>query len=145
MPIVISSCLPVKQPTTHIIMYTVAVFIALAAVAIAAPAGPPAPYHAPAPHYDESPKPYAYEYGVKDESSGASFAQSETSDTKAVTGSYTVALPDGRTQIVNYHADPYGYGGYIADVKYEGYAQFPKYEPKPYHPAPVYGKAPHHL
>ena len=58
-------------------------------------------------------------------------------DFQAVVGSYTVALPDGRTQIVKYQADPYGYGGYVADVKYEGYAQFPKHAPKPaYHPAP---------
>ena len=36
------------------------VFAALVASAAALPAGPPA-YHAPAPHHDESPKPYAYE------------------------------------------------------------------------------------
>ena len=36
-------------------------------------------------------------------------------------GSYTVNLPDGRTQIVTYKADHYG--GFVADVKYEGNVQ----------------------
>ena len=39
-------------------------------------------------------------------------------------------------QIVTYNVAD-AYSGYIADVKYEGVAQYPKYEPKPaYHPAP---------
>ena len=42
----------------------------LASAAYALPAGPvlaPAYGHpAPAPHYDETPKPYAFEYGVED-------------------------------------------------------------------------------
>merc|ERR1712025_1216178 len=90
-------------------------------------------YHAPAPVYKEEPAPYQYEYGVHDEYSGASFGAAETSDgTGNVDGSYSVNLPDGRIQHVNYHADHYG--GYVADVKYEGvpaYAQAP-------HPAPAY-------
>ena len=41
-------------------------------------------------------------------------------------------------QIVNYKADSTGYGGYIADVKYDGKAVYkpapkPVYKPKPYH------------
>merc|ERR1712060_817426 len=93
----------VKLPTT-INMKTLVVFAAIVASSvIALPAVP----HSAA--YHESPKPYAYEYGVHDQYTGANFAQSEKSDPKAVTGSYTVALPDCRTQIVNYHADPYGY------------------------------------
>lgn len=41
-------------------------------------------------------------------------------------------LPDGRVQIVSYHADHEN--GFIADVRYEGEA----------HPEPAYAPAPHH-
>ena len=126
-------------------MLRVAAFAALVAVAVALPAGPPAygppppayapaPYH-PAPHAkhpDEAPKPYAFQYGVADDYSGAKFNAQETADGKAVTGSYQVALPDGRIQTVTYTADHYN--GYVADVKYEGTPVYP--EAKPYHPAP---------
>ena len=126
-------------------MLRFAAFAALVAVAVAIPAGPPAygapaPYHAPAPHhapahYDESPKPYAFQYGVADTYSGAQFSAQETADGKAVAGSYQVALPDGRVQTVTYTADHYN--GYVADVKYEGVPVYP--EAKPYHPAPKPG------
>merc|ERR1712218_687229 len=85
------------------------------------------------------PHPYSYQYGVADEYSGANFAANENSDTKVVTGSYTVHLPDGRIQTVTYTADHVN--GYVADVKYEGTAVYP--EAKPYKPAPVaYAPAP---
>merc|ERR1712168_945662 len=94
-----------------------------------------APIRAPAHGYAEPPKPYAFEYGVQDEYSGANFGQNEASDGAAVTGNYRVALPDGRIQIVDYHADAAGYGGYVADVKYEGVAHpGPAYKPAPVHP-----------
>merc|ERR1719187_305222 len=126
-------------------------FIAAAAVlatAAAIPAGPPAyapppaPYHpAPvkhaAPYQEPAPKPYAFEYGVEDSYSGAAFGQTETSDTKVVNGNYRVALPDGRTQVVTYTADPYGPGGYVADVKYDGVAHFPEAKPI-VHAAPIH-------
>ena len=105
------------------------------------PVHPALTYGHPAPTYTEPAKPYAFEYGVHDEYSGASFGQQENSDATSVIGSYRVALPDGRTQIVDYHADAAGYGGYVADVKYEGVAQYPEYKPAPYHPAKV---APYH-
>merc|ERR1711997_1249336 len=95
-----------------------------------------APYH-PAPYHEEklAPRPFAYEYGVKDEYSGAYFAKQETQDDYGVvTGEYRVALPDGRTQIVRYTADHEH--GYIADVSYEG-------EVAPYHP-PKHAPAPYH-
>merc|ERR1712212_787147 len=117
------------------------------AVHHAAPYHPaPAPYHpAPkpayhaAPVYKEEPAPYAFEYGVADDYSKAQFNAAETADGNgAVTGSYSVALPDGRTQHVKYTADHYN--GYVADVSYEGVPHYP--EAKPYHPAPAYKPAP---
>merc|ERR1712099_179558 len=109
-----------------------------------APYGPPPPAYKPAPYKEEKlpPQPFAYQYGVKDDHSGASYQKSETQDQYGVVGgSYTVALPDGRTQIVTYTADHEG--GFIADVKYEGVAQSPPepkegygHAPPAYHPAP---------
>merc|ERR1712020_86728 len=103
----------------------------------------PAPYHEPA--YD-GPAVYEYGYAVQDDYSKAAFSANENRNGDATTGSYTVALPDGRTQIVTYHVD--AYGGYVADVKYEGVAQYPEYKPAaPYHaPKPAYHPAPvpHH-
>ena len=106
------------------------------AVAAAIPAGPPAPYHAPAPGYVEpvAPPVYAYEYAVADDYSKAAFGQSEKRDGYATSGSYRVALPDGRTQIVTYSVGD-AYSGYVADVRYEGEAHYAPYEPKPYKPA----------
>jgi len=100
----------------------------------------PAPYH---PIEKIPPKPFAYEYGVKDEYSGANFGQNEVQDEYGVvSGEYRVLLPDGRTQIVTYHADHEN--GYTADVKYEGVPHYEPYHPKPapapYHPKP----APYH-
>ena len=50
-----------------------------------------------------------------------------------VEGSFSVALLGGRIQHVSYHSDPYG--GYVADVTYEG---TPNYEQPKYHTAPAY-------
>ena len=102
-----------------------------AAPAYHAPA--PAYHAAPAYHEKEEPAPYTYTYGVADDYSKANFNAAETSDAAgAVTGSYSVALPDGRTQHVAYTADHYN--GYIADVSYEGAAVYPD--------APAYAPAP---
>ena len=68
----------------------------------------PAPtYGHPAPvtYKDETPKPYAFEYGVHDDYAGTNFAQNENADGSTASGSYSVLLPDGRTQTVTYHAD----------------------------------------
>merc|ERR1712106_506280 len=106
----------------------------------AAPAYAPAPYVAPvishaAPVYPEVDEPYTYQYGVADDYSNANFNAAETADGNGVvTGSYSVALPDGRTQTVKYTSD--NYNGYVADVTYEGVPVYP--EDKPYVPAPAY-------
>merc|ERR1712064_37223 len=105
-----------------------------------APIHKPAPYHAPvyhkpAPYHEpayDGPAIYQYGYAVADDYSRANFAAN---------GEYRVNLPDGRTQIVTYNVAD-AYGGYVADVKYEGVAQYPEYPPaKPaYAPKP----APYH-
>merc|ERR1712215_330931 len=70
------------------------------------------------------PSPYNYQYAVSDDYSGANFAQSEANDgTGAVSGSYSVNLPDGRIQHVNYNANDIT--GNIAEVTYEGTAAYP--------------------
>ena len=66
--------------------------------------------------------PYEFAWEVKDEPTKNDYAHEAKSDGKVVIGSYRVLLPDGRTQIVSYRADE---NGYVADVKYEGEAQFP--------------------
>ena len=81
--------------------------------------------------------PYAYDYSVHAPHYGAQFAKKETSDGGNVEGQYSVVLPDGRTQHVTYHADHYG--GYNAEVSYEGYAQYPQHHGTPaYKAAPAY-------
>merc|ERR1712168_1646121 len=71
----------------------------------------------------EAPPVYSYEYGVADEYSGAPFGQNEARDGYSTNGQYRVALPDGRTQVVTYNVAD-AYSGYVADVKYEGVAQY---------------------
>merc|ERR1711970_999676 len=87
-------------------------------------------YHAPVvkgytePAFPDVPSPYTYTYGVADDYSKATFNAAETGDENGnAEGSYSVALPDGRIQHVNYKAD--GYAGYVADVTYEGTAVYP--------------------
>merc|ERR1711892_335780 len=69
--------------------------------------------------------PYAYNYAVADDYSGAAFNQGETNDGNGVVqGSYSVNLPDGRVQTVNYHANDYD--GFVSEVSYEGTAAYPE-------------------
>ena len=127
-------------------------------------------YHVPAasaykePAYNE-PAVYAYNYAVADDYSGSKFNAGENRDGYATSGSYSVALPDGRIQTVTYKVAD-AYSGYVAEVTYSGepiypaapaykpavkpiykQAAVPVYEPAPvpaYTPAPVpaYGPAP---
>merc|ERR1712106_945162 len=83
---------------------------------------------------------YAYNYGVADDYSGAAFSQSEQRDGYATSGSYTVNLPDGRIQTVNYVDNG---DGVTQDVSYSG---TPSYGPAPLavaHAAPVLTHAVH--
>merc|ERR1712013_229828 len=149
---------PVVHPVVHHAVHPVAHPVAHHAVVPAPAYAPaPAPYHpapvvhhapaykpVPAPAYNPAPapyvepegkdEPYAYQYGVADDYSKANFNAAETADgSGVVTGSYSVALPDGRTQHVKYTSDHYN--GYVAEVTYEGQAVYP--EAKPYVPAPA--------
>lgn len=62
---------------------------------------------------------------MRDRNSGTAFSRSESSSGPVTKGSYRVALPDGRVQIVTYVADD---GGYKASVTYEGEPVYPKPE-----------------
>ncbi|XP_069973997.1 larval cuticle protein A2B-like [Penaeus vannamei] len=92
-------------------------------------------YHARAhyePEYPDVPPKYNYNYGVADGYSGANFGHSESRDGYKTEGSYTVDLPDGRKQTVKYVDNG---DGLVAEVSYEGEAQYPEYKPT-YKPAP---------
>jgi len=65
---------------------------------------------------------YTYDYSVEDGHSGNAFSKQENRDGQSTSGSYQVALPDGRVQTVTYSADD---AGYVAEVAYEGEAQYP--------------------
>ena len=79
--------------------------------------------------YPDEISPYTYSYNVADDYSGSNFHAEETDDgTSNRQGSYTVALPDGRVQHVNYHAN--NLDGYVAEVVYDGTAVFPDVVPR---------------
>nr|XP_045616526.1 cuticle protein 7-like [Procambarus clarkii] len=101
---------------------------------------PPPPAYGPTPSYNEPGMPFDFAYAVRDDYSGNNFAHDEKSDGKLTSGSYSVLLPDGRTQIVNFQADE---NGYVADVTYQGEATYPPPAPPSYGPAPPsYGPPP---
>ncbi|XP_042874708.1 cuticle protein 8-like [Penaeus japonicus] len=130
---------------------TLSFVLGLAAAALGAPSQPPHGY-APAPSY-QSPAQYNFDWLVKDDYSANDFGQQESRDGYNTQGSYYVQLPDGRLQRVTYHVD--GDSGYVAEVSYEGEAQYqahqpayhttPSYHPTPaYRPTPSYSPNPHH-
>merc|ERR1712110_1400426 len=99
-------------------------FITLAMVAASQYAAAPVVHAVAAPDLAE-PSPYTYTYAVADDYSGAAFNQAESNDgTGAVTGSYSVNLPDGRIQTVTYNANDLT--GNIATVEYSGVAAYPE-------------------
>ena len=98
----------------------------------------PASYAPAAPAYPDAPAAYSFNWAVKDDYTNNNYGQDEKRDGYATSGSYYVALPDGRLQRVTYSVN--GDGGYVAEVSYEGEAQYP--EQKAYAPAPAYKPAP---
>merc|ERR550539_1701191 len=63
--------------------------------------------------------------------------------TGVVEGSYSVNLPDGRIQTVNYHANDID--GYVAEVSYSGTAAYPEAVPVAHHAAPLVHAVAHHV
>ncbi|XP_042893525.1 cuticle protein 19-like [Penaeus japonicus] len=111
--------------TGRVCLPDTAVLLALVAVAFAAPSQPAYGY-APEPTYEEPAK-YDFNYPVKDDYTGNDFGHQETRDGYDTQGSYYVLLPDGRLQKVTYTVK--GDSGFVAEVSYEGEAQYPEYKP----------------
>jgi len=63
------------------------------------PKYPSQPYHVPN---------YNFQWQVLDTYSGNDYGHKESREDKVTTGSYHVALPDGRVQRVTYSVDGYG-------------------------------------
>ncbi|XP_063591987.1 cuticle protein 7-like [Penaeus indicus] len=79
---------------------------------------------------------YNFNYAVND-AFGNDFGHQEGRDGYNTQGSYYVQLPDGRLQRVTYTVN--GDQGYVAQVTYEGVAQYPAFQPSAsYSPAPSY-------
>eukprot|EP00091_Calanus_sinicus_P014846 TRINITY_DN32546_c0_g1_i1.p1 TRINITY_DN32546_c0_g1~~TRINITY_DN32546_c0_g1_i1.p1 ORF type:complete len:228 (+),score=32.65 TRINITY_DN32546_c0_g1_i1:79-762(+) len=104
------------------------VFLSLLTLALSAAASVPG-YGAPG-TYDQPPV-YNYQYAVKDDYTGTNYEAAEQREGAPTSGSYSVDLPDGRTQIVTYNVAD-AHSGYVADVSYSGKAQYadePTYKP----------------
>ena len=97
----------------------------------------PSPPRSYAPQYPSAPAAYSFHWAVQDDYSHNNYGHQENRNDKLTTGEYYVNLPDGRRQKVTYTVD--GYGGYVAEVSYEGEAQYPP-ENQYNKPAPSYPK-----
>ncbi|XP_045591290.1 larval cuticle protein A3A isoform X2 [Procambarus clarkii] len=86
-----------------------ALLLVALSVVLASPHGPYNPYPS---------QPYAFKYGVQDSYSGQNHGRKEYSDGHVVKGTYSVDLPGGTRQRVDYQADKYN--GYQARVSYTG-------------------------
>ncbi|XP_063608161.1 pro-resilin-like [Penaeus indicus] len=101
--------------------FKVLVLAVLVAAALSLPDNQPTyGYSAPTPAY--APAKYDFNYAVNDPPSGNDFGHQEARDGDNTQGSYYVLLPDGRLQRVTYTVN--GDSGYVADVTYEGEAQY---------------------
>ncbi|KAG7161048.1 Pro-resilin-like 174, partial [Homarus americanus] len=119
-------------------VFVIAVLVAVT-IADTIPYTPPHPsYNAPAP---TGPAQYNFDWSVNDANSGNDYGHNEGRNGYDTQGSYYVQLPDGRLQRVTYTVN--GDSGYVAQVEYEGEAQYSAYQPAPsYQPAPAYRPAP---
>ncbi|XP_042893150.1 uncharacterized protein LOC122267191 [Penaeus japonicus] len=70
------------------------------------------------------PAKYDFDWAVKHDYSGNHFGHQESRDGDYTQGLYYVQLPDSRLQTVKYYVD--GDSGYVAEVEYEGEAQYPE-------------------
>ncbi|XP_063591443.1 pro-resilin-like [Penaeus indicus] len=114
--------------------FKVTALLALVAVALARPQNIPAyGYGVTTP--SSGPAKYDFNYAVNDPPSGNDFGHQEARDGPNTQGSYFVLLPDGRLQRVTYTVN--GDSGYVAEVTYEGEAQYPSTQ-RPYTPVPQY-------
>merc|ERR1712158_107380 len=116
----------IAHPVAHAVPVVLAAPAYHAPVVAHAVAHPVA--HAVAEVYPDEISPFTYQYAVAVDYSGSNFQAAETDDgTAARTGSYSVALPDGRTQHVEYTANDVE--GYVATVTYDGQAVYPEAVP----------------
>merc|ERR1712184_193361 len=112
-----------SHKTIHTLNMQAFITLAMVAASSAAPqyAAAPVVHAVAAPDLAE---PYPYTYAVADDYSKANFQQSESNDgTGAVTGSYSINLPDGRIQTVTYNANDLT--GNVATVEYSGEPVYP--------------------
>ncbi|CAL4133742.1 unnamed protein product, partial [Meganyctiphanes norvegica] len=121
-------------PTTELMNTKVCLCLLALVACVAAQYAPPRPSYS-APRDQPSRETYDYDsvevkydsgYEVKDQYSGNDFNHQESRDGEQTQGSYSVQLPDGRLQTVTYYVD--GDGGYVANVEYQGEAQYPSEE-----------------
>ncbi|XP_076059599.1 larval cuticle protein A3A-like [Oratosquilla oratoria] len=121
-------------PLMQTSLLQVTLVLSLLVVVLAAPSNPPYGYSPPTPAYDDPPR-YDFNYAVKDDYSNNDFGHQENRDGYNAQGGYSVLLPDGRLQRVTYTVN--GDEGYIAEVTYEGEAQYPVHQPASYRPTPA--------
>ncbi|XP_069977392.1 pro-resilin-like [Penaeus vannamei] len=81
-------------------------------------------YDYSSPSHGSSSGKYDFNYAVKDDYSSNNFGHQDGYNNQ---GSYYVLLPDGRLQKVTYSVN--GDSGFVAEVSYEGEAQYPEHKP----------------
>ena len=87
----------------------------------------------------QAPAKYDFNWAVNDAASANNYAHQEARDGDNTQGYYFVQLPDGRLQKVTYTVQ--GDSGFVAEVTYEGEAQYPQpgYGAPTRPPRPTYG------